>query len=73
SEATANAEAANDARGKKVTGGIVAGVGAAAIAGGLIWYFLQPRSGAATGSLQKPLVSPALTPGFAGVALSGAF
>ena len=73
SEATANANAANDARNKKVTGGVLAGVGAVTLAGGLIWYFVQPRSGASTGSLQKPLLSPALTPSFAGVALSGAF
>ncbi|HEY3255315.1 MAG TPA: hypothetical protein VGJ91_15255 [Polyangiaceae bacterium] len=73
SDATANAAAANDARSKKITGGVVAGVGAVTLAGGLIWYFVQPRSGAATGSLTKPLVSPALTHNFAGVALSGAF
>ena len=73
SEATANAAAANDARSKKIAGGVVTGVGAVALAGGLVWYFVQPRSAATTGSLRKPLVSPALAPGFAGVALSGAF
>lgn len=73
STATANAEAANDARSRKITGGVVAGVGAVTLAGGLIWYFVQPRTGATTGSLQKPLVSPTVTPNFAGVALSGAF
>jgi hypothetical protein len=72
-EATANAEAANDARTKKITGGVLAGVGAVALAGGLVWYFVQPRSGAASASLRKPLVSPAVAPGFAGIALSGAF
>jgi hypothetical protein len=73
SDATAKADAANSARTKKITGGVVAGVGVAAIAGGLTWYFLQPRSAVSTGSLRRPRVSPTLTPGFAGVALSGAF
>ena len=73
SQSTANAEAANDARSKKVAGGVIAGVGAAAIAGGLIWYFVQPRRDSATSSLHTPLISPAVTPGFAGLALSGAF
>jgi len=72
-EATANASAANDARSKKTLGGVVAGVGAVALAGGLIWYFVQPRSAVTTGTLLKPRVSPAVTPGFAGLALSGAF
>ncbi len=66
---------ANSARSKKIAGGVVAGVGAAAVAGGLVWYFLSPRSSATTtaGTLTRPHVDPALTPGFAGVALSGAF
>ncbi len=73
-QATANADAANDARGKKKSPAeSVAGVGALTVAGGLIWYFVQPRSAVTTGSLRKPLVSPAVTPSFAGVALSGAF
>jgi len=71
--ATADASAANDARNKKIVGGVVAGVGAVALAGGLIWYFVQPRGAVTTGTLLKPRVSPAVTPGFAGLALSGAF
>ena len=76
-DATANASAANTARNKKITGGVITGVGLATVAGGLVWYFLAPRSGASTsasaGTLHKPRVDPALSPGFAGVALSGAF
>jgi hypothetical protein len=72
-DATANAEAANDARSRKTAGGVVAGVGAATLAGGLVWYFMQPRQPVKTGSLQKPMVTPALTPSYAGIALSGAF
>jgi hypothetical protein len=72
-DAVANQDAANKARTKKITGGVVTGVGAAVLAGGLIWYFVQPRSTETTGSLLKPNVTPALTPGYAGLALSGAF
>jgi hypothetical protein len=65
--------AANAARNKKIAGGVVTGVGAAVLAGGLIWYFVQPRSAETTGTLLKPNVTPTVTPGFAGLALSGAF
>ena len=72
----ANASAANTARNKKVTGGVITGVGLATVAGGLVWYFLA----AAGGRARRPApvrcasrVDPALSPGFAGVALSGAF
>jgi tetratricopeptide (TPR) repeat protein len=72
-DAVAKQDAANKARTKKITGGVVTGVGAAVLAGGLIWYFAQPRSAETTGTLLKPNVTPAVTPGFAGLALSGAF
>lgn len=77
-KATANQAAANSARDRKIAGGAVVGVGAATVAGGLIWYLLSPRSGGASTSAQlgtwsKPRVDPALASGFAGVALSGAF
>ena len=62
----------NDARSKEKLGGIVAGVGGAAVIGGLIWYFAQPTKTEAA-SLLRPRVSPAVTPGFAGLSLSGAF
>ncbi|HYQ04259.1 MAG TPA: hypothetical protein VER96_36555 [Polyangiaceae bacterium] len=71
--AAANKEAANNARTRKIWGGVVTGVGAATLAGGLIWYFVQPRHAASTASLRKPEFSPAVAPGFAGIALSGAF
>ena len=63
----------NKARNKEILGGALIGVGGAVVAGGLIWYFVQPRSAETTGSLLKPRVSPAVTPGFAGLSLSGAF
>ena len=65
---------ANTARKKEITGGVIAGVGAVALAGGLVWYFVQPRTPeTTTGTLLKPRVTPAVTPGFAGLAFSGAF
>ncbi|MEO8902387.1 MAG: hypothetical protein ABI627_12740 [Polyangiaceae bacterium] len=63
----------NKARTKETFGGVLMGVGGVAVAGGLIWYFAQPRSAENTGSLLKPRVTPAVTPGFAGLSLSGAF
>jgi len=72
-EAAANKEAGNEARTRKIWGGVVTGVGAATLAGGLIWYFVQPRHATSSAGLHKPLVSPAVAPGFAGIALSGAF
>lgn len=71
--AAANKEAGNSARSRKVWGGVVTGVGAATLAGGLVWYFVQPRHPASSATLRKPELSPALAPGFAGLALSGAF
>ncbi len=70
---TAIADKANRADKKKTAGAVVAGIGAVGLVGGLIWYFVQPRSAEATGSVSKPRVSTSLTPGFAGLSLSGAF
>jgi hypothetical protein len=66
---------ANAARRREVTGGVLTGIGAAALAGGLVWYFAEPRSSTANtaGTLLKPHLDPALARGFAGLALSGAF
>jgi hypothetical protein len=68
----------NDARSREITGGVVTGIGAATVAGGLLWYFLAPHGGgtsatASAGTLSHPLVTPAVSPGFSGVSLSGAF
>ncbi|MES1172980.1 MAG: hypothetical protein ABUL62_01535 [Myxococcales bacterium] len=62
-----------DARKKATTGAIVMGVGAVAAAGGLVWYFAQPKKSTNTGTLLRPDVTPTVSPGFAGLALSGAF
>ena len=69
----ANIKKGEDARKKATTGAVVMGVGAVAVAGGLIWYFAQPKKAASTGSLLRPNVAPAVSRGFAGLELSGAF
>ena len=65
----------NDARKKQITGGIITGVGAVTLAGGLVWYFAQPRKSEteAVGSVRHLRFSPAVSPGSAGLSLSGAF
>jgi hypothetical protein len=53
--------------------GVVAGsVGIAAVAGGLIWHFMEPTS---SGPQQtgRPLVVPQVAPGYAGVGVLGRF
>jgi hypothetical protein len=73
-EALDNQAAANKARTKKITGGVLTGVGAVGLAGGLIWYFAQPRSAETSARTRLvPRISPAVTPGFAGLSLDGTF
>lgn len=65
---------ANKARSRKIAGGAIAGVGAAVAVGGVIWYLLEPRSApASAGTLLRPRFDAAVSPGFSGVSLSGAF
>ena len=58
---------ANDAAKKETTGGVIALVGLPVLAGGLIWYFV------AGSSSNSAVVRPAVGPGYAGLALNGAF
>lgn len=67
------ANKANSAQHKKIAGAVIAGVGAATLAGGLVWYFVQPRLRETAGTLLRPRVTPAVSQGFAGLSLSGAF
>ena len=66
----------NTARTQEQIGGALLGVGGAAIAGGLIWYFAASPS---SGSAQSPShgttagLAPSIAPGFAGVSLAGSF
>jgi len=58
---------ANDAAKKQTTGGVIALVGLPVLAGGLIWYVV------ASTSSTSARVTPAVGPGYAGLALNGAF
>lgn len=66
---------ANSARTRKSVSGVVTLVGAAAMAGGIIYYFVQQPEPATTARVERHLatVTPAVSPGFAGLQLSGAF
>lgn len=64
----AKAELGNEGRIQTTIGGIITGVGAAGIAGGLAWYFLgSPEPQGAR------ILTPALAPGYAGFSLAGRF
>jgi tetratricopeptide (TPR) repeat protein len=58
---------ANEAAKKETTGGVIALIGLPVLAGGLIWYFVASSSG------KSALVTPAVGPGYAGLALNGGF
>jgi hypothetical protein len=60
-------EPANAAAKKETTGGVIALVGLPVLAGGLIWFFV------AGSSSKSAVVTPAVGPGYAGLALNGAF
>jgi hypothetical protein len=66
------ADQGNNGRTLETVGGVVGGVGLAAVAGGLLWHFLEPTSssGSPTGGAG---VAPVVTPGYAGVSLGGRF
>ncbi|HKQ68299.1 MAG TPA: tetratricopeptide repeat protein [Polyangiaceae bacterium] len=62
---------------QQTTGGILLGVGGVAIAGGLVWYFVQsPSGGSAHAGIplgKRAQVTPSVLPGYAGVSLGGSF
>jgi hypothetical protein len=64
---------ANSARTRMNIFGAVAIGGLAIAAGGVVWYVMSPREAPAAAQRSKPLVAPAVGPGFAGLAVSGAF
>jgi hypothetical protein len=69
-------EKGNAGRQQQVIGGVVLGVGVAALGGGLLWYFLSSPSGegpAKADAPRRPTAAPAFGPGYAGVSLSGSF
>ena len=54
---------------KRGIGIALVGVGAAAVAGGLVWHFLEPKMA----HTRKVQARPDLAPGYAGLSLGGAF
>jgi hypothetical protein len=62
---------ANDARSRETIGVSVAVIGVAVVGGGLLWYFLSPRS-KKMGTAQT-IITPVAGPGFAGFAATGRF
>jgi tetratricopeptide (TPR) repeat protein len=58
---------ANEAAKKETTGGVIALVGLPVLAGGLIWYFV------AASAPKSAVVTPAVGPGYAGLAVNGRF
>jgi tetratricopeptide (TPR) repeat protein len=76
SENCSNTQAAYDKQSQGNTlaavGGIVGGVGVLAVAGGLIWHFVEP-TGPDTKSTGHIELHPDARPGYAGLSLGGAF
>jgi hypothetical protein len=58
----------NGGRTLETAGVVVGAVGVAGVAGGLLWHFLEPTSGAPSAAL-----SPVVAPGYAGVSVGGHF
>lgn len=64
------ADQGNSGRTFEAVGGVLGGVGLAAVAGGLAWHFLERTSPAPAPATH---VSPVVAPGYAGLAVGGAF
>lgn len=60
----------NNGRTLETVGAVLGGVGLAAVAGGLVWHFLEPTTPEKSTAAH---VSPVVTPGYAGLGVSGAF
>lgn len=68
------AESGNSGRNQQIAGGVMLGVGGAAIGGGLLWYFLSsPSGGSASTPLGRTKAAPAFGPGYAGISLAATF
>lgn len=70
------AQKGNDARDRQTSSGAVAAIGLVVGAGGTIWYLMSAPKSDAPNALVKParpVVAPAVAPGYAGLQLSGAF
>ncbi len=68
------ADDGNSGRSQATVGVVLAGVGVAAIAGGLIWHFAEPTSARTSDATTRRLnVTPAVAPGYAGGVVQGRF
>jgi tetratricopeptide (TPR) repeat protein len=66
---TADKDKGNSGRSLETAGWVVFGVGTAALAGGLIWHFVEPKGSDTAGAM----VTPTFGPGYGGLSLSGRF
>lgn len=69
----ADQKAGNDGRNQMVAGGVVAGIGLAGVASGLLWHFVfdKPKSIAAAST--PPTLQPTMGSGYAGLSYVGSF
>ena len=67
-DASEDSSTAARSKNQPVIGWAVLGGGAALVAGGLLWHFLEP-----TGPRSSARVTPTVAPGFAGMSVGGAF
>ena len=65
------ADKGNNGRALEPVGYAVGGVGLAAVAAGLVWYFTETPSGTPTAGFVR--VTPLVAPGYAGMSLGGGF
>jgi hypothetical protein len=64
---------AGKSQNQPTVGGVVIGIGAAFVVGGLLWHFLEPTGPVEKTGKLKPSVTPQVAPGFAGMSLGGSF
>jgi hypothetical protein len=69
---TSDASSGNSGRSLETVGVVAGSVGIAAVAGGLLWHFMEPTSSSPQ-QTGKPLVVPQVAPGYAGVGVIGRF
>jgi hypothetical protein len=62
----------NSGRSNETVGVVVGSVGLAAVAAGLIWHFVEP-TGPSDQTTARPVVTPQVGPGYAGVGVGGRF
>jgi len=68
------AQKGNDARTALNVSGVIAGVGVAAVAAGIVWFVIDgKRVASSQGSFKRPVVTPIFSAQLAGLNVSGAF